>query len=151
MAPGAGRVKTGEGGRGIKSRWYPETLKKRIQYIVKMQPRIDFIHGDGMEILAKNACNPDAVFFIDPPYTAAGKKAGSRLYTYFALDHNALFESASKLRGDFLMTYDDTDEIRALAQKYCFEMQLVPMKNTHHAQMRELLIGPDLKWLQPIL
>ena len=28
-----------------------------------------------------NTRRKDAVFFIDPPYTAAGKKAGSRLYT----------------------------------------------------------------------
>ncbi|HLL78262.1 MAG TPA: DNA adenine methylase [Ktedonobacteraceae bacterium] len=150
LAPGAGRIKEGEGGRGIKSRWYPETLKKRIQYIVKLQSRISFIQGDGLEILAKYACHTDAVFFIDPPYTAAGKKAGSRLYRYCDIDHHALFECASKLQGDFLMTYDDTDEIRSLAQKHGFDIQLVPMKNTHHAQMRELLIGPDLKWLQPI-
>ena len=25
------------------------------------------------------------VFFIDPPYTAGGKKAGNRLYTHFEL------------------------------------------------------------------
>lgn len=150
LAPGAGRVKEGEDGKGIKSRWYPETLKKRIQNIVKLQSRITFIQGDGMKILAKYACNPDVVFFIDPPYTAAGKKAGSRLYRYCDVDHQALFEYASKLQGDFLMTYDDSDEIRLLARKHGFDIQLVPMKNTHHAQMRELLIGPDLRWLQPI-
>ncbi len=33
MAPGAGLVKTGENNRGISSRWYPETLARRIREI----------------------------------------------------------------------------------------------------------------------
>jgi DNA adenine methylase len=46
------------------------------------------------------------------------------------------------------MTYDNTEEVRALARQYNFDMQAVPMKNTHHAKMDELLIGPDLEWLR---
>jgi len=34
MAPGAGLAKAGENGKGLSSRWYPETLKKRILDIV---------------------------------------------------------------------------------------------------------------------
>jgi len=90
----------------------------------------------------------DAVFFIDPPYTAAGKKAGSRLYQHFELDHEELFEIASQLSGDFLMTYDDNDMIRSLAQRHGFDMQVISMKNTHHATMKELLIAPRLDWLR---
>ena len=33
LAPGAGRVKTGEKGKGMFSRWYPQTLAKRIMAI----------------------------------------------------------------------------------------------------------------------
>jgi DNA adenine methylase len=71
-----------------------------------------------------NGCLSDksaAVFFIDPPYTAAGKKAGSRLYTYAELDQEELFELASRLQGDFLMTYDDADGVRALAHSHGFD------------------------------
>lgn len=150
LAQGAGRIRNGEAGKGMRSRWYPTTLEKRIRAIVSMRSRITFIQGDGMETLARYACNPDAVFFIDPPYTAAGKKAGSRLYRHSELNHEALFEIASKLRGDFLMTYDDTNEVRSLAQQYGFDIHLVPMKNTHHTHMCELLIGPNLNWLRSI-
>jgi DNA adenine methylase len=48
--------------------------------------------------------------------------------------------------GDFLMTYDDTDEVRNLAMRHRFDMEVVKMKNTHHAKMTELLIGRDLSW-----
>ena len=148
LAPGAGLVKKGENGKGIRSRWYPATLKRRIRNIVAIRDRITFIHGNGMNVLREHADRTDTVFFIDPPYTVAGKKAGSRLYTHSELNHEELFEIASRLRGDFLMTYDEADGVRALARRYGFDTQVVPMKNTHHAKMSELLIGPNLEWLR---
>ncbi len=118
---------------------------------MKIRDYITFIHGDGMNVLREHTSNADVVFFIDPPYTAGGKNAGSRLYTHSELDHEELFEIASRLRGDFLMTYDDVDAVRQLAQRYGFDTQTVPMKNTHHTKMTELLMGPNLEWLrQPI-
>jgi len=44
------------------------------------------------------------------------------------------------------MTYDDAPEVRALAQAHGFDAHAVPMKNTHHAEMMELLIGRNLDW-----
>lgn len=149
LAPGAGALKYGENGKGILSRWYPETLKKRILNIVRIRQKIRFIQGDGIEVIHKHKGNVNSVFFIDPPYTASTKKAGSRLYKYHQIDHEKLFELVSKTQGDFLMTYDDADEVRALARKFRFESRSVAMSNTHHATMKELLIGKDLSWLGP--
>jgi DNA adenine methylase len=148
MAPGAGLIKTGEAGKGLSSRWYPTTLRKRILDIVKIRQRITFIHGDGIAILRQHAEGADAVFFIDPPYTASEKRAGSRLYTHPDVNHQGLFNVAATLKGDFLMTYDDAEEVRALARLHGFDMQTVAMKNTHHAKMNELLIGRNLDWLR---
>ena len=145
-APGAGLVKRGENGKGLASRWYPQTLQRRILAIVAMTHRISFIKGDGLEVLRSYSERVDVAFFIDPPYTAAGKKAGSRLYTHFSLNHDELFRVATMLAGDFLMTYDDTPEVRQLAEFYGLEILPVPMKNTHHARICELLIGRDLSW-----
>ena len=146
LAPGAGKVKNGENGKGLKSRWYPQTLKQRILDIVSIRERITFIAGNGLVVLRQYAHRPDAVFFIDPPYTAAGKRAGSRLYTHSELDHDELFHIVSTVAGDFLMTYDDAEELHELARRYGFDTQLIAMKNTHHAQMTELLIGRNLDW-----
>lgn len=146
MAPGSGVIKHGEDGKGIKSRWYPATLKKRILRIAAIKDRIRFIEGDGLEVLKDNAQRPDAVFFIDPPYTAAGKKAGTRLYRYYKLDHEELFRIAETLAGDFLMTYDNTEEVMLLAQRHGFDTQAISMRNTHHAKMTELLISRNLDW-----
>jgi DNA adenine methylase len=147
LANGAGKIKNGENGKGILSRWYPETLKKRLIDIGKMRNRIKFINGDGFQIIQKYTDSPNVVFFIDPPYTASIKKAGARLYKYHQVDHEGLFQKMSRVSGDFLMTYDDAEEVRALAVRYRFETRLVAMNNTHHATMNELLIGRNLEWI----
>jgi DNA adenine methylase len=130
LAPGAGLIKDGENGRGLASRWYPETLKKRILDIVSVKERIDFIKGDGIEVMKQNSGRSVTSYFIDPPYTVAAK----RLYTEWEIDHDELFEIAGNLTGDFLMTYDDDERARSLAKKHGFEAREVLMKNTHHSR-----------------
>ena len=146
LAPGAGTLKYGENGKGINSRWYPETLGKRIMAIGAIRERIKFVEGDGLEIIRENAEDGNAMFFIDPPYTVSTKKAGTRLYKYHQIDHERLFEEARRVCGEFLMTYDDAGEVRALANSNRFETRLTPMSNTHHAVLFELLIGKNLHW-----
>jgi len=146
LAEGAGVVKNGEKGKGILSRWYPQTIARRITNIEFVADRIRFVHGDGFDVLGEFKRDDEAVFFIDPPYTAGGKRAGSRLYTHSEIDHERLFSLCATLRGDFLMTYDNADEVRLLAQRHGFETKPVAMKNTHHAEMTELLIGRNLRW-----
>lgn len=143
LAEGASFVKQGENGKGIRSRWYPATLKRRILEIYHLRNKIRFIHDDAFKILRGNEARSDMVYFIDPPYV----QAGSRLYRHSEIDHLALFDQANRLVGDFLMTYDDHPEICELAQGYQFEIGRIPMKNTHHVEKYELLIGRDLGWL----
>jgi len=149
MAEGAGLLRNGENGRGLFSRWYPETLKKRILAIGQIKERIRFIEGDGVEVIRQFADEEEAIFFIDPPYTASSKKAGARLYKYHQLDHEKLFEEVSKIKGIFLMTYDNAKEVRSLARKYKFGTRIVVMKSTHHVILDELLISRDFHWLGP--
>jgi DNA adenine methylase len=144
MAPGAGLVKTGENGRGLLSRWYPETLVRRIKEIAHIRDRFSFIEGDGVEVIRRYADVEDAVFFVDPPYTVASR----RLYHNWRIDHRALFALLAKVKGEVLLTYDHTKEIAALAKQFDFETEAIAMKNTHHAKMTELLIGKEMDWLK---
>ncbi|MGH7989097.1 MAG: DNA adenine methylase [Limisphaerales bacterium] len=148
LAEGAGVLKNGENGKGILSRWYPQTIASRITNIEFVAKRLEFIHGDAFEIITEHLKDKDTVFFIDPPYTAGGKRAGSRLYTHSEIDHEKLFSLCEKLRGDFLMTYDNAEEVRVLAEQHGFETKSVTMKNTHHAEMTELLVGRNLDWVE---
>lgn len=146
LANGAGLLKNGENGKGLLSRWYPQTLYNRILEIQNNSKRIKFIQGDGFKILRKSVHRTDALFFIDPPYTIAGK----RLYRYSDIDHSELFRIAATLQGNFLITYDNAPEIRNLALASGFEIAEIPMKGTHHAEKKELLVSRDLNWLRII-
>lgn len=143
LAPGTGLIKEGENGKGLRSRWYPETLKKRILAIAGVREEITFVAGDGLEVMRQHVDNPEVAYFIDPPYTVAGR----RLYNNWELDHAALFDLVASLSGDFLMTYDNDERVRALAAEHGFDTRQVAMKNTHHAKMTELLIARDLTWV----
>lgn len=147
LATGSGLIKNGEKGKGLLSRWYPKTLATRIRYIDRMKHKLQFKHADGMDIIRQHADDSEVVFFIDPPYTAGGKKAGKRLYTHYALDHAGLFEICSKVAGDLIMTYDNADEVIELAKHFGFQAKPISMKNTHHAAMTELVIGRNLDWM----
>jgi len=144
LAPGAGVMKDGENGKGIKSRWYPATLRKRMLDIAAIRERIRFVEGDGLAYIERRLQRKGIAFFIDPPYTVAGR----RLYRYSDINHERLFWLAKRLAGNLLMTYDDSSEIRRLILQYRLDCEPILMKNTHHAKMLELLISRDLGWLR---
>ena len=144
MATGASLMRSGENGKGLKSRWYANTLRQRILDLRERRKAIRFICGDGMEYIQANAKRTDIVFFIDPPYTVAGR----RLYTHSELDHEKLFRLVAEVKGDFLMTYDNAWPIRVMAKEQGFDTQEIAMKNTHHEVMSELLIGRNLDWVR---
>ncbi len=152
LAPGAALSRAGENGKGVASRWYPETIVGRLREIAEHADRIGFRETDGIGLLeellearAGSALeNPsDPVVFADPPYTAGGKRAGRRLYTHNEIDHHRLFELLADSGARFLMTYDRSSEIVALSRKHGFHAVQVTMKNTHHARIPELIITPE--------
>jgi DNA adenine methylase len=147
LAEGSGFLKYGEKGKGIRSRWYPETLARRFSNLDLISGRIDFRQEDGLKVLREFASRRDVIYFIDPPYTAGGKKAGKRLYKYYELNHKGLFDICDGLEQDFLMTYDHAEEVKEMARRHGFQMRLISMTNTHHAEMNELVIGRDLSWM----
>lgn len=150
LAEGSRFIRHGENGKGIGSRWYPKTLARRFMSLNHVVNRIDFRCADGLEVMMEYSRRADAVYFVDPPYTAGGKKAGKRLYRHHQLDHERLFTICESLVGDFLMTYDEAEEVKGMARRHGFPMRSIPMKNTHHATMRELVIGRDLSWLDEL-
>ena len=99
IAPGAGIVDRGERDRGLASRWYPDTLRRRLLKIGEHADRIRVVHGDGLVYMRRHASRPDTAWFADPPYTAGAKRAGARLYTHGDVDHEAIFKAAARLAG----------------------------------------------------
>jgi DNA adenine methylase len=52
MCGGSGFLKNGENGKGIASRWYPETLSRRVTDLTRLK-NIRIIHGDGITEIEK--------------------------------------------------------------------------------------------------
>ena len=145
LAPGASFLRSGENGRGVKSRWNEKTLVQRLREIRKHSGQIEFRETDGLGLLEKQLKESDrgVVVFVDPPYTApSGKRAGRRLYVHNDVDHQRLFRILADYEADFLMTYDQAPEILDLVRKHGFHANRVTMRNTHHARIPELVITP---------
>jgi len=147
LARGSSWIKRGENGKGLLSRWYPETLAKRIRHIHDIRDRITFVEGDGLATIKQYAHRATSVFFVDPPYTASTKNAGKRLYTHHKVDHAALFDLVASATGDFLMTYDDDPAIREMACRRSLAISVVPMQTRRLNTMHELLIARNLEWV----
>ncbi len=144
LAPGASLMKEGENGKGLGSRWYPETLGRRIRAINAISNRIDFLQGDGLMCLRQNVEKKNSVFFIDPPYTVTGR----RLYACSDLDHSELFKILAESDCEFLMTYDRSSEIESLADSYGFAYEEVLMQGRLNQRKTELIITRDRAWLK---
>ena len=143
LAKGSGVMKNGEKGKGIFSRWCPETLARRIRAIQELSGRIEFHQTDAFKIIQQHIQNPKAAFFIDPPYTVAGH----RLYTHHEVDHEMLFDMVARIQGNYLMTYDCVDEVKEMAFRCSLPYMSVPMQTTHLIRKEELLISNDFSWL----
>ncbi|HYX05848.1 MAG TPA: DNA adenine methylase [Bacteroidales bacterium] len=143
IAEGSGYIKYGENGRGIRSRWYPETLVSRIKRIADVRDKIEFRQDNAFNVIPKYNSNSNILFFLDPPYP----KAGSRLYDDSEVDHSGLFTLIEQVAGQFLLTYDDSGFIRELAKEHEFAVAEIIMSTTHHRKKVELLINRNLAWL----
>ena len=142
MAPGASLLRHGENGKGVASRWYPETLATRLEDIENHAGRIDFREGDGLRLLEPllREHGHCAAVFVDPPYTAGGKRAGARLYNHNEIDHERLFRILADRQANFLMTYDCAPEILDLVDRHGFYAVKILMKNAHHDRIAELAV-----------
>src|SRR4030042_7045129 len=87
LAPGVSLIRKGENRKGIASRWHPETLARRIRLLYILRNKINFIHDDGFSVIKEYLRDKDSFFYLDPPYTAGGKKSGKRLYLHNEIDH----------------------------------------------------------------
>ena len=144
LASGSSYIRTGENNGGICSRWYPDTLISRLKAIAEHSEQLLFYEGDGLRMLELLCNQKNAAFFIDPPYTAnGGKRAGSRLYTHYSVDHARIFSVLADSNANFLMTYDCSSDVIELIKRHHFEAVLIEMKTANHKRIPELVITRD--------
>lgn len=140
MAPGSGWLNQGEAGKGIHSRWYPETLATRIETIHALREKITFADGDGLKVLESFAGHQKAAAFVDPPYVVNGRGAGRRLYAHCDVDCKKLFEVIGTFLGPMVITYHRSVTIQRLADAAGIERHTVTMQTGHTKSKRELIM-----------
>jgi DNA adenine methylase len=145
MAPGAGWLNYGEAGKGIHSRWYPETIAKRIETIHSLRAKLTFIRGDGLETLKNFSSTPHTVAFVDPPYVVNGRGAGIRLYRYHNVDCEKLFEIVRNFSGPMIVTYHRSQVVQREARTAGAECHTVVIRTSHSVKRELIFYKPGSK------
>jgi DNA adenine methylase len=141
IAGGASILRNGERGKGVTSRWYPETIASRIELIADYQGKFEVREGDGLRALtASEKRSRQAKLFVDPPYTKLMLPNVKPLYNHVELNHLRLFEILQRTKHDFLLTYDDSEYVRKSAAASGFSLTPIMMRNSNSATKFELLL-----------
>ncbi|WP_051350454.1 DNA adenine methylase [Dyadobacter alkalitolerans] len=144
LTNGAGRINRGENNKGLRSRWYPSTISRRIKEIHEIKDSLNFIQEDGINAIDKiNSLSEQTLLYIDPPYIDIGK----RLYKHHDVDHKRLFQLASEITHPFLMSYNDSEQVRTLVTEFGLKSVQIRMKNSHNTDKIELIISNNLNWI----
>lgn len=94
----------------IDARFNKADLIKRIKKIAEFKDYIQIYNEDTLELLKGNRqLFKKCLLYLDPPYF----NKGNQLYTnhYKANDHAEIAECVSKLKGKWIVSYDNTPEI----------------------------------------
>ena len=96
----------------IDCRFNKKNLIERIKEINKYKKKIEFYNLDAIDFLKKIEKKKKIFIFFDPPYYDKGHE----LYTNFynKNDHIKLAKCISSLKQNWIITYDNTDEIRKI-------------------------------------
>lgn len=112
--------KTQSGNYKMDCRFNKEKLIKRIRTISELKDKIEFYNLDVLEF-QKNVISrikEKKFVFFDPPYY----KKGPELYTNFYRheNHLELYENIRKINENWIVTYDNCEEIKEIYQDYKF-------------------------------
>jgi DNA adenine methylase len=109
----------------IDCRFNREDLSRRIERISKYKDRIHLTRFDALNFIKKSfKVMPErSLLFIDPPYFTNG----SQLYAnyYGPKDHGTLARQVIALDRPWIITYDDTPQIREMykaRRQFCFDI-----------------------------
>jgi len=94
------------------------------------------------EAVVKKYDNADTFFFIDPPYENTAKEFGYAQSSEF--DFERLRDVLSKIKGDFLLTINDSKRIRDLFRQFHIKPIKVPNAYSHRNNSKQKAFRPEL-------
>ncbi len=98
---------------GVRSR----VMKKTVDYLKEVSDRLNrvVVENHDFEQLIKTYDRPDALFYLDPPYYEAEKYYPDR---FNPEDHGRLRDCLGNIKGKFVLSYNDCQQIRNLYEGY---------------------------------
>jgi DNA adenine methylase len=136
-----GKAQTGN--YKIDARFNKIELIKRIKLIAEYKSKIRIYNLDTIELISQLPIEKANYFtYFDPPYF----NKGQRLYTnfYSANDHILLSEKLKRQKySNWIITYDDTPEIRELYSEYSIENFPIQYSASKSQIGKEVLIHPS--------
>lgn len=123
---------------GVRSR----DMKKAVDYLKEVSGRLNrvVIENQDFERLIKTYDRPDALFYLDPPYYEAEKYYPDR---FNPEDHGRLRECLGNIKGKFVLSYNDCQQIRDLYEGYkVFEVERADnlVNKSESRRYKELII-----------
>ncbi len=97
----------------IDARFNRRDLQERIERVASFKSSIHIYNEDAVEFTRARPYSPNALIYMDPPYYRPGKRA-LYLNTYDSLAHAKVCGSVKRLKGPWIVSYDDVPEVRAL-------------------------------------
>ena len=92
-------------------------IRKAVDYLKEVSDRLSrvVIENQDFEQLVKTYDRPDALFYLDPPYFEAEKYYPDR---FNPEDHERLRKCLGNIKGKFVLSYNDCQQIRDLYKEY---------------------------------
>jgi DNA adenine methylase len=138
-----GLLRRGENGNGVFSRWYPDTLAKRVESIKMKRDAIVFGAKDAFEVISEVGGSTSHVLFLDPPYSFDKESAGHRLYGCSDVSFEKLMLACSETRAKYILCYEDSSEVRKTAESLGAICRTVKVRNSHNKLTKEIIISND--------
>lgn len=102
------------------------------------------IENVDFEQLINTYDRPSALFFIDPPYVETEKYYNKKYCSFKTYDHQRLNSVLKRLKGRFILTYNDCDFIRDMYKDFNLQgvtrNNLLPAKPSDRSEFKELII-----------
>lgn len=105
----------------------PKDMANAIEYIFEVSKRLRMvvIENQDFERILKTYDKKNALFYLDPPYYEAEKYYPDK---FMSEDHLRLKEALGRIKGKFILSYNDCEYIRKLYDGY----SIVEVDRTHN-------------------
>jgi len=134
------------GNYSLDCRFNREDLISKIERIATHKNNVHLFRMDAERFIKQElpSLDSDTLVNIDPPYYQAGPELYTRFYNHE--DHVSLAKAVGGIKQRWMVTYDDSSEIRKIYKKYPIYTQEL----TYYAQVKRkgtelLILDPKLK------